>query len=243
VTSSPVPEWLSALAHRVDELPAVFPQLPAPPSGGRRSAVLILFGPSGSVGGDGAISGAGSVDVLLTQRAVDLRAHPGQVAFPGGAMDAGDASPVAAALREAREETGLDPEGVEVLGSLADLFLPPSGYVVTPVLAWWRQPSPVGPVDPREVARVARVPLGELLDPANRFSVRHPSGYTGPGFAAGGLFVWGFTAGLLARVLTEAGLETAWDKRRFEPLPDLTDPAERSELLSPDTVALERGAE
>jgi 8-oxo-dGTP pyrophosphatase MutT (NUDIX family) len=244
VTSSPVPLWLSGLAHRVHELPDVFPQLPAPPSDGRRSAVLILFGPNANpAGGDGDGSGAGSVDVLLTQRAVDLRSHPGQVAFPGGAMDAGDASPVAAALREAREETGLDPEGVEVLGSMADLFLPPSGYVVTPVLAWWRQPSPVGPVDPREVARVARVPLGELLDPGNRFSVQHPSGYTGPGFAAGGLFVWGFTAGLLARVLTEAGLERPWDKRRFEPLPDLTDPAERSELLSPDTVALERGAE
>ena len=90
---------------------------------------------------------------------------------------------------------------------------------------------------------MARVPLGELLDPANRFTVRHPSGYAGPGFSAGGLFVWGFTAGLLARVLTEAGLERAWDTRRFEPLPVLADPAERSELLSPDTVALERGAE
>ena len=107
--------------------------------------MLILFGPGlTSAGEDGDRSGAGSVDVLLTQRAVDLRSHPGQVAFPGGAMDAGDASPVAAALREAREETGLDPAGVEVLGSMADIFLPPSGYVVTPVLAWWRQPSPVG---------------------------------------------------------------------------------------------------
>jgi 8-oxo-dGTP pyrophosphatase MutT (NUDIX family) len=244
VTSSPVPQWLSRLAHRVDELPDVFPQLPAPPSDGRRSAVLILFGPVASPGGGVSdVSAVGPVDVLLTQRAMDLRSHPGQVAFPGGAMDAADASPVAAALREAREETGLDPDGVEVLGSMADLFLPPSGYVVTPVLAWWRQPSPVGPVDPREVARVVRVPLDELLDPENRFSVRHPSGYTGPGFAAGGLFVWGFTAGLLARVLIEAGLERAWDERRFEPLPDLIDPADRSELLSPDTVALERGAE
>ena len=157
-------------------------------------------------------------------------------------MDPGDAVAGSGALREAREETGLDPAGVEVLGSMPDLFLPPSGFVVTPVLAL---------VDPSRSGRAGRSargrpggasPLDELLDPANRFSVRHPSGYTGPGFAVGGLFVWGFTAGLLARVLAEAGLERPWDATRFEPLPDLVGRADRSEPSTSDAVTPERGA-
>ena len=79
----------------------------------------------------------------------------------------------------------------------------------------------VAAVDPLEVARVERVPLAELLDPANRFRVRHPSGYVGPGFSASGLFVWGFTAGLLSRLLALAGLEQPWDTSRVRPVPDL----------------------
>jgi 8-oxo-dGTP pyrophosphatase MutT (NUDIX family) len=206
-----VPEWLTAVAGRLDRIrpedlsPMVLPAR----SGSRQSAVLILFGPSEG----------GGQDVLLTQRSADLRSHSGQVAFPGGSIDGSDAGPVAAALREAREEVGVDPAGVRILGTLPHLYLSPSAFVVTPVLAWWARPSPVGPVDPREVARVARVPLAELLDPAHRFMVSHPSGHVGPGFAVGGLFVWGFTAGLLAGLLTLSGLEKSWDTDRFEPLP------------------------
>jgi 8-oxo-dGTP pyrophosphatase MutT (NUDIX family) len=211
VTAEQAPGWLRRLASRLDQIDLVFPRSAVPPEGGRRSAVLILFG--------AAEDGSGA-DVLLTQRAPDLRAHAGQVAFPGGAMDPDDDGPVGAALREAWEETGLVAEGVEVLGTLPDLYLPPSGYVVTPVLAWWASPSPVGPVDLEEVARVVRVPLGEVLDPANRFTVQHPSGYVGPGFAVRELFVWGFTAGLLARILSEAGIEEPWDRAKLVPLPD-----------------------
>jgi 8-oxo-dGTP pyrophosphatase MutT (NUDIX family) len=210
VTREDAPIWLRRLAERVDEIDMVFPRSVVPAEGGRRSAVLILFGPADD----------GGADVLLTQRAASLRSHAGQVAFPGGGMDPGDDGPVGAALREAWEETGLVSAGVEVLGSLPDLFLPPSGYVVTPVLGWWATPSPVGPVDPAEVARVVRVPLAEVLDPANRFTVQHPSGYRGPGFGVRDLFVWGFTAGLLARILREAGLERPWDADRLVPLPD-----------------------
>ncbi len=132
--------------------------------------MLVLFaeGPAGP-------------DVLLIQRSAGLRKHAGQTAFPGGAIDAGDSSPVAAALREAAEETGLDPAGVEVVGVLPELFVARSGFRVMPVLAWWWHPSPVGPGDPVEVAAVARVPLAELADPANRFTVRHPSGLGRPG--------------------------------------------------------------
>ena len=203
-------DWLERLA-RVPEVarPRDLSRLPVPESGGRPSAVLLLFGTDEESG----------PDVLLTQRSDTMRKHPGQVSFPGGAQDATDAGPVAAALREAHEETGLDPSGVDVLGELPQLYLPPSGFVVTPVLAWWREPSPVEAVDPAEVAAVVRAPLEELLDPAHRATVRHPSGYVGPVFEVRGLFVWGFTAGLLSRVLALAGLERPWDRSRRVPLP------------------------
>jgi hypothetical protein len=118
------------------------------------------------------------------------------------------------------EETGLDPAGVEVLGLLPQLYLPPSNFTVTPVLAWWRRPSRVWVVDPAEVASVHRIPVGELLDPANRYSVRHPSGFVGPAFVVRDLLVWGFTGGLLSRFLAHVGWETPWDVDRFTDLPD-----------------------
>ena len=90
-------------------------------------------------------------------------------------------------------------------------------------------------VDPAEVARVVRVPLAELLDPAHRFTVTHPSGYVGPAFDVDGLFVWGFTAGLLARVLALAGLERPWDTGDRRPLP------ERMVTLAARTSARPRG--
>jgi 8-oxo-dGTP pyrophosphatase MutT (NUDIX family) len=184
-------------------------QFPPPPGEHRRSAVLLLFG-----------DGPDGPDVLLTERAASLRSHPGQVAFPGGALEPGDAGPAGAAVREAQEETGLDPAGVVVVGQLADLYLPVSDHVVTPVLAWWRNPSPVRAADPVEVARAVRVPVAELLDPAARFVVAHPSGYVGPGFGVRGLFVWGFTAGILDRVLALAGWERPWSRSRVEPVPE-----------------------
>jgi 8-oxo-dGTP pyrophosphatase MutT (NUDIX family) len=170
--------------------------------------VLLLFG-----------EGSDGPDVLLTERSATLRWHPGQVCFPGGAIDPGDDGPAAAALREAVEETGLDPSGVAVLGLLPEVYVPASGYTVTPVLAWWRTPSPVRVIDPAEVARVARVPLAEVVDGRNRFRVAHPSGFVGPGFAVRDLFIWGFTAGLLSRVLTLTGWERPWDRDRVEQVP------------------------
>jgi len=206
------PEWFHRLAALPGQVQATELSRfgPPPGGGGRASAVLVLFGESDH-----------GPDVLLTQRASNLRSHPGQVSFPGGALDPEDATPEAAALREAGEETGLDPSGVHVSGSLPLLYLPVSDYVVTPVLAWWHTPTPVAPVDQDEVATVVRVPLAELVDPANRFQVRHPSGYVGPGFSAAGLFIWGFTAGLLSRLLELAGLDRPWDDSRLMPLPEV----------------------
>ncbi len=200
------PGWFEPVVALLAGTPAdALSRFHPPPGHRRRSAVLVLFG-----------EGEDGPDLLLTERSAALRAHAGQVAFPGGAIDPDDDGPVGAALREACEETGLDPAGVVVAGTLPDLYLPVSDFAVTPVLAWWRTPSPVRPVDPAEVAKVARVPVAALADPANRFRWQHPSGYIGPGFHAGGLFVWGFTAGIVDRLLHLAGWERPWDTGRLE---------------------------
>lgn len=205
-----LPDWWQPLLGRAQQVaPEELSRFVPPADGGRESAVLILLGEHAP----------GERDVLLIERAHDMRSHPRQVAFPGGAFDEGDHDAVAAALRESEEETGLDPAGVRVVATLPALFLPPSGFVVTPVLAWWETPSPVSVVDPREVASVHRVPVAELVDPANRFRVSHPSGYIGAAFRVRGLLVWGFTAGLLDRLLRFAGWERPWDEDRVEPLP------------------------
>jgi 8-oxo-dGTP pyrophosphatase MutT (NUDIX family) len=214
-----VPAWLLPL---VDALPRIRPEelsrFVPPPEGGRHSAVLVLFG-----------EGPDGPDVLFIERATTMRAHAGQPAFPGGAQDADDDGPVAAALREAAEEVGLDPAGVDVLGTLPDLWLPPSGFVVTPVVAWWRDPHEVHVVDAAEVAAVARIPLAELTDPANRLRITHPSGWIGPAFEVRGLMIWGFTAGLTDRLLAIGGWERPWDQSRVRELdPEMAELARRT---------------
>lgn len=200
-----VPSWLDQLVGVLPTLrPEDVPRWQVPPGlTQRQSGVLVLFG-----------TGPEGADVLLTERADTLRSHAGQPAFPGGRIDEGDGGPVGAALREAQEEVGLDPASVEVLGSLPDIWLAASRFVVTPVLAWWRDPHPVGPVDAAEVAAVLRVPIAQLADPARRVTVTHPSGYEGPGFDLDELLVWGFTAGVLDRVLHLGGWEQPWDTGR-----------------------------
>lgn len=209
--AAPQPAWMSRVVDRLGGIsPEYFSRFLPPEQGGRQSAVLMLFGPAEG----------GGEDVVLTERAHDMRSHPGQVSFPGGSLDPDDAGPVSAALREAREEVGLPRDGVEIVAELPALYLPPSDYVVTPILAWWSRPAPISVVDPREVARVLRAPLEQLTDPARRFTVTHPSGYVGPAFDVDGLLVWGFTAGLLAKVLELGGLDREWDPDRRLPLPE-----------------------
>ncbi len=175
----------------------------------RRSAVLALFG-----------EGPAGPDVLLTARADTLRSHAGQPAFPGGREEEGEDA-VATALREAAEETGLDPASVVPSALLPDLFLAPSAFQVSPVIGFWRRPGPVRAVDPAETAAVVRVPVAQLTDPNVRGSVRHPSGFVGPAFAVAGLVVWGFTAGILDALLRLGGWERPWDRDRRIALPAL----------------------
>jgi 8-oxo-dGTP pyrophosphatase MutT (NUDIX family) len=208
-----VPAWLEPLVTVLPDVSADdLTRFPAPPEADRRSAVLILFGEQDA-----------GPDVLLIERAHDMRSHAGQPAFPGGRIDPTDADAVGAALREAWEETGLDPDGVEVVGVLPDLYIPPSGFVVTPVVGWWRDPSPVAVVDTAEVASVHRVPVAELVDPDNRCRVVHPSGFVGPAFEVRDLLVWGFTGGLLDRLLHLGGWEQPWDQSRLVPLAAVPD--------------------
>ncbi len=217
------PAWLDALVTAVpgirrDQLTSFAP----PAEGGRASAVLVLFG-----------EGAQGPELLLIERASTMRSHAGQAAFPGGAVDPGDDGPVAAALREAQEEVGLDPASVHVLGRLPELYLPPSGFVVTPVLGWWRSPHEVGVVDAAEVASVHRVPLAELAAPANRVTLTHPSGWVSPAFEVDGLLVWGFTAGVVDKLLHFGGWALPWDRTRRRELD-----ADRLEMAARSSPAL-----
>ncbi len=197
----------------------------------RRAAVLVLFGvldavparrsAAASAESPGAAPHSGHVprdlDVLLLRRAATLGSHPGQIAFPGGRLEASDADPTAGALREAVEETGLDPDGLEPLGTLSELPLVVSNHLVTPVLAWWTRPSEVAAVDHAETVEVFRVPVADLLHPANRATTVHTVGdrtHRLPAFTVDGRLIWGFTAIVLSRLFDELGWATPWDDGR-----------------------------
>jgi 8-oxo-dGTP pyrophosphatase MutT (NUDIX family) len=213
VADAEIPPWMRTLAAATDghPLPGLLHTmtLEAPPTA-RRGAVLMLFG-----------DGPFGPDLLLTGRAPTMRSHAGQPAFPGGAIDPGEDA-IEAALREGQEETGLLPDTVLPVALFPELYLPPSEFMVRPVLAYWREPGEVAPVDPAETAVVARVPVRDLVDPVNRGTVRHPSGFESPAFQVADLLVWGFTAGLVDVLLTLGGWSVPWDRDRFFELADFS---------------------
>jgi 8-oxo-dGTP pyrophosphatase MutT (NUDIX family) len=236
LTPHAAPAWLKPLLGNVDCVPAAWRRrLPADvlamvtaakatatvTGAGRDAAVLVLFsGPEDVSVGDGVPDDA---DLLLTVRASTLRHHAGQAAFPGGATDPGDAGPVDTALREAREETGIDTTRLRPLATLEKIFIAPSGFHVVPVLAYSPDPGPVTVVDEAETAIVARVPLRAFINPENRLMVYRrtfSSRFAGPAFLLNEMLVWGFTGQVISAMLDVAGWAKPWDTDDVRELDD-----------------------
>lgn len=140
----------------------------------------------------------GRLELLLTKRSSALKHHPGQVAFPGGKQDAGDVDVIAAALREAEEEIGLPRGNVEVLGTMSS-HETVTGFHVTPVIAWIREPFQIVP-EPGEVDEVFAVPLDHVMQPDNYLiQSRRWRGTRRHYFAVpyGPYYIWGATARML----------------------------------------------
>ena len=172
------------------------------------AAVLLALSP---------VEGADDLGLVLVRRPDSMRTHAGQVALPGGAVEPGDRDGIAAALREAHEEVGLNPAEVTVAGTLDSAYIPVSNFDVLPVVGLWDGRSPLRP-NPAEVDGVLRPTLRQLADPANHGSMplrslvdeaglrSRAAELASPVFWVDGTVVWGFTAGLLAAFLRSLGL-------------------------------------
>lgn len=139
--------------------------------------------------------------LVLTKRAEHLNRHSGQIAFPGGRIDAGDRGALAAALRESQEEIGLDPAQVKVLGRI-DQVMAAYGYVVTPFVGLIPPAYEFRP-NPAETAAVFAVPIDALLEPGNVSLADHgwSNGATVYHFHYGHWDIWGATANMIVQFL------------------------------------------
>lgn len=235
LTPSAAPPWLAPLVDQPDAVKKAYRRrIPAEVlaaltaanttaavSGTRRdAAVLVLFsGPQGGTEG----SLPEDADLLVTVRASTLRHHAGQAAFPGGAADPGDLGPVHTALREATEETGLEPGRLHPLATLEKMFIPPSGFHVVPVLAYSPDPGPVAVVDDAETALVTRVPVRAFVNPQNRITVyrsQNTRRTAGPAFLLNEMMVWGFTGQIISAMLDVAGWAVPWESDKLYELND-----------------------
>ncbi|MBA3474729.1 MAG: CoA pyrophosphatase [Rubrobacter sp.] len=178
-------------------------RVPEPGTDCRRAAVLvpIMLAPEGA-------------RVVYTLRTGELRDHAGQVSFPGGSPEPRDGSLLATALREAEEEVDLEPDSVEVIGELEDMYIPPSRFLVRPFVGLLREEAEFA-LAPEEVEAIFSASLEELMSPEAFKKVvwkRDGRPHEVPIFAVGGHEIWGataaMTAGLLARLGWELGSTT-----------------------------------
>jgi 8-oxo-dGTP pyrophosphatase MutT (NUDIX family) len=234
LTPDACPSWLRPLMDNVGEIPDAYRRrLPADvlamvtaaraatDGDDREAAVLVLFSGPESGPADGGVPD--EADLLLTVRASSLRHHAGQAAFPGGASDPTDSGPVATALREAHEETGIDVTRLHPLVTMERTFIAPSQFHVIPVLAYSPDPGPVAVVNEAETAIVSRVPLRAFINPDNRLMVyRGDLGnrWAGPAFLLNQMLVWGFTGQVISAVLDVAGWAKPWDANDVRELDD-----------------------
>jgi 8-oxo-dGTP pyrophosphatase MutT (NUDIX family) len=229
LTPDSCPSWLRPLLDNVGQIPDAYRRrLPADVLAmvtaarahaskasirdDREAAVLVLFSGPEKGPADGGVPD--DADLLLTVRASTLRHHAGQAAFPGGASDPTDDGPVATALREAHEETGIDIGRLHPLATMERTFIAPSQFHVVPVLAYSPDPGPVAVVNETETAIVSRVPVRAFINPANRLMVyRGDLGHrwAGPAFLLNQMLVWGFTGQVISAVLDVAGWAQPWD--------------------------------
>ena len=177
----------------------------------RTPPAFVVYGDDGAGREDATLTAAAvlmpiiarpeGLTMLFTLRTTHLKAHSGQVSFPGGRAEPHDPAPEFTALRETEEEIGLPREEVEIIARLPD-YLTRTGYRVTPVVGLLRPPLELRP-DPREVAEVFEVPLAFLLDPRNhRRETREFQGRS-VGFYAmpyEDRYIWGATAGMLVNL-------------------------------------------
>lgn len=158
----------------------------------RQGAVLILLYPD-----------ANNIKTTLIQRPVYEGVHSGQIAFPGGKKEEEDADLITTALREANEEVNIDPQQVVVVGSLTELYIPPSNFLVTPVVGFSRERPDLQP-DNFEVASILEVSVEEMTDPNIRgvkpITPREGITFDSPYFNLQGRTVWGATAMMISEL-------------------------------------------
>ena len=188
MSEGPEPEWLDPIRARIEHAWFVnfrtdVPATLAP------AAVLVLL-----------IDGDDGPNILLTQRAESLSNYPGILVFPGGSTETGDDGPVATALREAAEETGIDPTHVHLIGSLPPLMLPASRFVVTPVVGWCNRVEP-DTMYSAEVARTFQIPLREFAKASDRIERNRATRTPAAAFSFHGAAVGDMTSAVIDALL------------------------------------------
>lgn len=206
-----LPHWLHPVAHAAHS-GAMHVNLGdqnthTHPDRSRQAAVMVLL-----AGDAQAHTLPTDASVLLTHRTPRMRSHSGQIAFPGGRVDAEDNSLVAAALRETKEETGVDANTITPFSTGEEIFIRATGYPVHPVWAYWHTPGGAHPASRDETDDVFQANLHHLINPESRLWVQHGP-YTGPAFHYDGYLIWGFTASVLDAMISSSGWEQPWQHR------------------------------